>query len=184
MTETQDNAELLTVEAVAERTGVSRFTVLRWIAAHELFAVRDGKGQKAPWRIPREDFEALVAARADEERMRDLRERGMVVGYGDDFLKQLKQSPNTPAVKAAVHAAYNASLTQEQVAELLNDETIAEQFEKLDEAEAIEAAAQRLAVQMRDERARVRRAERIYDRAREILADEDDGEQDARRTDG
>ncbi|HHY76745.1 MAG TPA: helix-turn-helix domain-containing protein [Firmicutes bacterium] len=55
--------ELLTTEEVANILKVSPRTILRWIHAGTLAAVKLGEGRRSEWRIRRQDLNEYIEAR-------------------------------------------------------------------------------------------------------------------------
>lgn len=176
MSTSPDRSEWLTVSEVAEIEGVSTETVRRGISAGKYPASRASDAPHAPWLINAATYERRRKADAERAARRE-RLAGMGGGYG-------------PAGrKAAVEAAARHSgLTEDEAAaelrrlnerdrreellahaerELRADPATRQRLEQLDDDARIEAEARELA-------ARVRRAERIQKRAREILEEEGD----------
>ena len=170
-----DTSLIITVAEAADRLKVHPETVRRRIRAGELEHVRAGAGRRGALGLYASEVDHVAKVEAHEQRMR---ESGVIVGRGDEFLKQLDASPNSSAVKADVRAAVEERDLFDRVARELHDDHpfARERLAQLDEQAREEAEAQEVARRMRDELTRRRRAERIYNRALEILAEDDDGE--------
>jgi excisionase family DNA binding protein len=176
--------EWLTVRETAERLNLSEESVRRMIRTFQLPASRASGGARAPWVINAAALERQLEVDAHRRRVHEagivvgrVQEAGgnAVVGRGDDFAEELEQrypdvrvgSPDGPTLAEYARAtAARHELFDRIEREMAADPSVRQQLERLDEAERFEAEAQELA-------RRVRRAERLRDRALEIL-DEDD----------
>lgn len=157
-----EQKDWLTVRETAERLGRSEETVRRMIRACKLPASRSGEGPRAAWLINASALERQLEVQATEQRVRD---RGIVTGYGD-FIEQVEARYGAPLADTLREVRERHELLERLATELHADPDVAERFEQLDDEERIERAAQELA-------RRVRREERIRERAREILEEDD-----------
>ena len=161
----------LTVRETAEILGTSEEMVRRKIRAYELPASRLNYAPRSPWMINAAALQRRLEIDAHGKRVYDI---GIVVGHSiDEFAEKLEQrhpdvrvgSPDGPTL--AEHARATAA-RHELFTQIEREEgaEIRKRFEQLDEEQRFEEEAREYA-------RRIRRAERLRDRALEIL-DEDD----------
>jgi hypothetical protein len=171
-----DPNKWLTVAEVAEILGTSTETVRRKIKALELPASRASDAPRAPWLIDAPEFERQRKADAERAAARR-RLKGVVTAYGDDeFIEKLKQqypdhrvsSPDGPTLAEHAQATIARHNLFERIErDMYADPEIRERLKALDEEQRFEEEARELA-------RRIRRAEKLRDRACEILDEEDD----------
>jgi excisionase family DNA binding protein len=169
-----ERSEWLTVSEVAAMLGTSTETIRRMIKAGELPASRASNAKRAAWLINAAAFERQRTADAERAAVRQ-RLGGVVVGRGEEFTERLGKaypgvtvgSPQGPSLADHARAiAARHDLFDRVEREMAADPSIRQQLEQLEEEERFEAEAQELA-------RRVRRAERLRDRALEILEEDD-----------
>jgi excisionase family DNA binding protein len=168
----------LTVADVAEILGTSTQTVRRMIKAGELPASRASAAPRASWLIDAAEFERQREADAERAAIRQ-RLGGVVSSYGDDeFIEKLRArypdvtvgGPDGPGLAQDLRARIDRRDLLERVErDMYADPAIRQQLEQLDDNERFEQEARELA-------RRIRRAEKLRDRAIEILSEEDDQE--------
>jgi hypothetical protein len=172
---THDPIRWLTVGDVAAILGTSTETVRRKIKAGELPASRASDAPHASWLIDAAEWERQREADIERAAIRQ-RLSGAVTGYGDEFFEKLKErypdvtvgSPDGPTLAEHARATIARHDLFERVErDMYADPGVRQQLERLDDAERFEEEARELA-------RRVRRAERLRERALEILEDEDD----------
>jgi excisionase family DNA binding protein len=171
-----DPSKWLTVAEVAAVLGVSTETVRGKIKAGELPASRASNAPRAAWLIDAAEFERQREAEAERAAVRQ-RLGGVVSSYGDDeFIEKLKarypdatvDSPHGPTLAEDLRARIDRRDLFERVeADMYADPGLRQQLEQLDDAERFEEEARELA-------RRIRRAEKLRDRAIEILEEDDD----------
>jgi hypothetical protein len=171
MDDQHEDKQWLTVRETAARLNTSEEMVRRKIRASELPASRLTDAARAPWMINAATLERQLEVEAHRKRVQ---EAGIVVGRGDEG------GPHDQALIGEV-AAIHGSDTAEALHKVMNrhnlfdrierdmyaDPAIRERFETLDDDERFEEEARELA-------RRIRRAERLRDRALEILGEEDE----------
>jgi excisionase family DNA binding protein len=163
----EQHATLLTVPEAAARLRQNEQTVRRRLREGSLPGVRVSEGARSAWRIPALALEHMLEVDAHHKRMQRQREAGQVVGRGEEFLEQLEASPNSPEVKQAVREIHDRRNLFDRVErDMYADPAIRQRFESLDEEARFEEEARELA-------RRIHRAERLRDRALEILDEED-----------
>jgi hypothetical protein len=169
------DSKWLTVADVAEMLGTSTETIRRMIKAGELPASRASNAPRAAWLIDAVEFQRQREADAERAAIRQ-RLGGVVTGRGDEFVENLEQaypgvtvgSPEGPTLAEHVRATIaRHDLFDRIERDMYADPAIRERFETLDDAERFEEEARELA-------RRIRRAERLRDRAIEILEEEDE----------
>ena len=144
---------------------VSKEWVRRQIKAGRLHSERAGGTTTAPYMLHEGDVDRLAEREAHKRRT-----RGMIVGFGD-FAENVEASEATPETKAAILAVHDKHELFDRVERDMYEgpdaPALRQKFEGLDEEARFEAEARELA-------ARVRRVERLRERALEILEDEDE----------
>lgn len=155
----------LTVSEVAEIEGVSTETIRRGIKAFKYPASRASAAPGAPWLI---NAAAYERRRESEARKRRLRERRVVTAYADDeFDANVESVHGATGLEQVRQMRQRHEDLREAQRAVSNDPDLRRAFEQLDEDERIERAAQEIAN-------RVRRDERIRQRAAQILEADDD----------
>jgi excisionase family DNA binding protein len=169
----ENDAQWLTVRETAERLGQSEATIRRMIRAHELPASRQGRGSRAPWMV---NAAALERRRQIEAHRKRMRESGVVVGYSDEGGPADEAFPAEIDLRHGADTAANVRAVMDRrrlfervEREMYADSGVRHRLERLDEAQRFEEEARELA-------ARIRRVERLRDRALEILDEEADAE--------
>jgi len=161
----------LTVAETAEMLGISEQAVRKRIRSFKLPAQRLPGGSRAAWRVNRVALDRRLKAEAFRRRVRDA---GIVVGSGADddaFAEEVGRLHGVAADQVrAIHQRQDALLQAAQQVDL-HSAKYGEDFARLEEAEAIEAAARRRAEFVRHE-------ERIERRAREMLDEQDEQDED------
>ena len=169
------DSQWLTVADVAAILGTSTETIRRMIKAGELPASRASNAPRAAWLIHAAEFERQREADAERAAIRQ-RLGGVVTGRGDEFVEKLEQqypdltvgNPEGPTL--AEHARATSArhdLFERLESEMAADPGLRQRLENLDEEQRFEEEARELAH-------RIRRAERLRDRAIEILEEEDE----------
>jgi predicted DNA-binding transcriptional regulator AlpA len=163
----------LTVAETAERLGVSEPAVRRMIKAYKLPASRATSAKRSPWMINAPALERQIEIDEHKKRMQ---ESGIVVGYGDFADNLEKRYPDTRVdlpdqPTLAEHARMTAArqeLFNRVEREMYADPGVRQQLERLDDEDRFEKEARELA-------SRVQRADRLRQRAQQILDEEDGG---------
>jgi hypothetical protein len=168
-------SEWLTVSQVAEVLGTSTETVRRMIKAGELPASRASEAKRAPWLIHGPTWEHQREADIERAAIRQ-RLAGVVTGYGEDFARKVEAeypdarvgSPGGPTLAEHTRAYLARQELFGQIQrDMRADPALRQRFEQLDENERFEAEARELA-------RRVRRERQLWDRALEILDENDE----------
>ena len=171
---TKPSSEWLTVSEVAEIEGVSTETVRRGIKAYKYPASRASDAPRAPWLINAAAYERRRKADAERAATRE-RLAGMGGGFGpegrkaavdaaaahNEWTDEQRDAEDARLKQRDKHEALLAHAEREMYA----DPAVRQRLEQLDADERIEAEARELA-------ARIRRAERIRERALDILENE------------
>lgn len=159
----------LTVRETAARLGKHEEAVRTMIREGKLRASRASTGARAPWLIDAAELERQIAMDAEVAAARErLDTAGVVLGRGEEFLEKvgLRHGPAVAEELRTLSAHHDARY---EAARALDDAgaELQEQFDALDDDEAIEQAARRRATW-------VRREERIRQRTLELLDEEDE----------
>ncbi len=158
----------LTVAEVAAELGVKTGTVAKMCSDGRLWGSKeDPAREKSPWRVHRSHLDRYIARRDFERRT-----RGIVAAYrgpdGDaEFDAAMENTHGRDAMQQVRALRERHDLLQEAARAVSADADLKRAFEALDEDEIIERTAHEIA-------GRVRRQERIRNRAAQILAGDDD----------
>lgn len=154
----------LTVAEVAAELGVKTGTVAKMCSDGRLWGSKeDPAREKSPWRVHRSHLDRYIARRDFERRT-----RGIVAAYRDDEFDAEMERVHGQEKAAQVRKIRQQHELLEMAAREVNaDADLRREFERLDEDEIIERTAQEIA-------GRVRRQERVRNRAAQILAADDD----------
>jgi Helix-turn-helix domain len=188
-----DEKKWLTVRETAARLNRSEEMVRRMIRAGELPASRLSAAAKAPWMIDADELERQLKVHAERTAVRMRLDRagvtvgrsvdsppqggGVVIGRGEDFYAEIERAypgvkvggPEGPPLADYLRQRDSrAELFDRIEREMYADPAVRQRFEKLDEEARFEEEARELA-------RRIRRAERLRERALEIL-DEDEAD--------
>ena len=160
----------ITVPEAAERLGTSEEMVRRYIRQGRLFAKRSGRGVHSPWLV---DAHQVAADAVSGEIKTRLARAGVVTGRGGTpeadaaFREDVRKVHGDDTADAAGVAMDRVALIEQAAAAVESQRAeLWPQFHELDEAEQIELAAREIAD-------RVLRAERIRQRVREIVEDDE-----------
>lgn len=159
--------ELLGLQETADITGLTVDSVRRHCRSGRLPGVKVAAGTPKPqWRIVKSALERRMHVEAHKARVR---EAGIVVGYerdNDAFDRQMEEVHGRDAMEQIRAIRQRQEDVRAAARAVSDDPDLRRAFEKLDEDERIERAAQEIA-------GRVRREERIRRRAAQILAADD-----------
>jgi hypothetical protein len=168
----REHNEWLTVRETAKRLNTSEEMVRRKIRAFELPASRLTDAARAPWMIDARALEQQLQADAQLAEHRESM-AGVVVGRSDEggpldeaFRAEVERLHGKPVAAGLKQVMDRSDLFARVERDMYADPSLRMRFEQLDEEQRFEEEARELA-------RRVRRAERLRDRALEILEEED-----------